>query len=216
MDHWIYQKHYQVLHGLTNWHHVLLEISHSLVCFSPNRNVINFLLTLICELDERLQFILTVRIPALSAFSDPSIAAPIPSPTMITFLSHLQVSLEASYISPVMSAVPPSTPTMMSPTRSKPTPTPLRSNLAPRPAPLHPPNTPNPIPSTSTPDLQYARTEGGAVINSYIWGEGREKDAVNAVGPAFSLLWSHTQNLWIALYKLDIAVGQYSTLMIDA
>ncbi|KAG8846765.1 hypothetical protein FRB96_001790 [Tulasnella sp. 330] len=176
--------------------------------------------------DERLHFMLTVTIPRASfssagdtdAKSDTQSEAP--PAALGTFLSHLQISLEASYVSPVapfaLSALTasPASASVLSPLgRPTTAPTPVKGmfplNLGPGRKDLTDslPNTPHPIPSTAAHDAAFAKAgEGGAVVQSYIWGEGREKDAIEAVGKAFCLLWSDEDEAWIAVYKLDVAV----------
>lgn len=172
---------------------------------------------------------MTVTIPKASFNStgDPDAELDTPSGTppaaLGTFLSHLQISLEASYVSPVapfaistLITSPTSGPALSPLGRPTTAPTPVKGlfplNLGPGRKDLTDslPNTPHPIPSTATHDAAFAKAgEGGAVVQSYIWGEGREKEAIDAVGRAFCLLWSDEDEAWIAVYKLDVAVGAF-------
>lgn len=160
-----------------------------------------------------------------------------PSTTLGLLFSHLHISLEASYVSPVAGlASSSSNPVLIQspstgsgPFSPRPGPTTPRPNsyqpplgrpstappgrhpVPPLPQDVATPETPFPVPSTTTQDAAFARaaaSDGGAVVQSYIWGEGREKEAVDAVGTAFSLFWDETQDAWVAVYKLDISVGQ--------
>ncbi|KAG8964537.1 hypothetical protein FRC03_001703 [Tulasnella sp. 419] len=166
--------------------------------------------------DERLYLLFSVSIPHETISSSKPRSSP-PN-ELLSFLSHLQVSLEASYISPLppASSGGPPTSALISPhiRQSLGVAAPRTASLNPKIGALHPPHTPNPIPVTSSPDTQYARTEG-AVVHSYIWGEGREKEIVSAVGTAFSLLWSEQDKSWVALYKLDVAVVWMQTRFSD-
>ncbi|KAG8990728.1 hypothetical protein FRB94_013153 [Tulasnella sp. JGI-2019a] len=147
-----------------------------------------------------------------------------PPAALGTFLSHLQISMEASYVSPV---VPFMTGGNGTPRTGTPSERANASENSPHgrpplptsifPLALGPPNRKglrdsvlnslHPIPSTAAHDAAFVKAgEGGAVVQSYIWGEGREKEAVDAVGKAFALLWSDEQEAWVAVYKLDIAV----------
>lgn len=168
---------------------------------------------------------MTVTIPRASFISGDSDAeldtqSDRPPAALGTFLSHLQISLEASYVSPVapfaLTTSPTTAPALSPLGRPTTAPTPVKGlfplNLGPGRKDLIEslPNTPHPIPSTAAHDAAFAKAgEGGAVVQSYIWGEGREKEAIESVGRAFCLLWSDENEAWIAVYKLDIAVGAF-------
>ncbi|KDQ11579.1 hypothetical protein BOTBODRAFT_114209, partial [Botryobasidium botryosum FD-172 SS1] len=180
--------------------------------------------------DETLRFFLLVRIPDLPSDELPSPSdwnARHPPLYLLHFLTHLQIGLEASYISP---APPPPPPLRLMPPPGRPRlitaqqpPNPNSNSLslkltAPSPstmlAPIHPPHTPNPIPQTSEPDTQYARVDQGVVIYSYIWDEspiGKEPDSTakkeSANERRFALGWSESERLWVAVYELDVSVA---------
>ncbi|KZT42558.1 hypothetical protein SISSUDRAFT_1041157 [Sistotremastrum suecicum HHB10207 ss-3] len=156
--------------------------------------------------DEYLEFYLFVNIlhPETSHVTTASLARPPTS--LLLYLSHLQISLDASYI-PLESgeSTPPSS-SYTSSLRLGPTPTTTKSSL---PASLahptsFPPNTPHPTPSSTDKDRRYARTDG-AIIQSYIWGERRKDDA--QLGDVFSLVWNKATSSWCAIYRMGISVS---------
>ena len=161
-------------------------------------------------LDEQLQFMLTVCIEHPSA--DVSEEPDKPPFDLLEFLAHLQVSLEATYISPIHTVTPdvghtsrlPATPRTSSFGRLH-----VQSDaLTPR-ADLHPsifpPYTPNPTPSTAGEDRRYIRSEGTLLLAS-IWGQNASEDSPEA----FTLLWSRKHKIWVAVYRLGLTVCQHS------
>lgn len=149
----------------------------------------------LCQ-DERLYLIMCAKFPG-----EPTALAPI--------LPRLQISLEASYISPFIpsSQASRSTVTLNSPGASQ-------LSLRPRgPAQIIPPTTPSPIPSTSTPDRQYAQADTGVILQTYVWGDSRPKStsALPKAHPGkddFTVAWSEEENSWIALYELHVLVSE--------
>lgn len=167
--------------------------------------------------DERLLAYLLVRVP----FDGPDDhgLAPI---ELLTFLTHLQISLDASYISPIPQEAPPapaplvgrllgpppagraklrgSPPTGSSPIGSSPTETALKPQLPL----LVPPHTPNPTPQMAESDAKYAAAEGVQLL-AYIWGEPNSADAERK--EEFALGWSESDKEWNAIYRLEVPVG---------
>jgi hypothetical protein len=128
---------------------------------------------------------------------------PRPSADLLSFFAHIQVALEASYIqagpAPGASGAPgsarlglPPRSASLKPGGSKHRP----PNLHPS---IFPPQTPHPTPSAVGGDRQYVRSEGTPLI-SKTWGEEDGDD--------FSLLWSKTDRVWLALFRMNVGVGQ--------
>jgi len=124
-----------------------------------------------------------------------------PPTFILDFLAHVQVSLEATYISQTPTTLPetPQTARVLTPPRTS-------SIAKPRPTSLHPslfpPHTPNPTPSSTEKDRKYAQSEGTLLLAS-IWGHrpaglSREK---------FSLSYSETKKAWLAVYELSLTVS---------
>ncbi|KAJ7490314.1 TRAPP trafficking subunit Trs65-domain-containing protein [Mycena galericulata] len=151
--------------------------------------------------DEQLQAFLTVRIdqPPTSSSKDPEQ----PPKELLSFLSHLQISLEATYISSVPAG-----------TNFPETPRTARLSAPPRTAslaklggrsshpPIFPPSTPNPTPSSAETDKRYLKSEGTLLLAS-IWGQNPSQD----LQEAFSLLWSDEEEVWVAVYRLSLTVS---------
>lgn len=123
-----------------------------------------------------------------------------PPTFLLDFLAHVQVSLEATYISQTPTTLPdtPQTARVLAPPRTS-------SVAKPRPTSLHPslfpPHTPNPTPSSTERDRKYAQSEGTLLLAS-IWGHrpaslSKEK---------FSLLYSEAKKAWLAVYELSLTV----------
>ncbi|KAJ7752754.1 TRAPP trafficking subunit Trs65-domain-containing protein [Mycena maculata] len=151
--------------------------------------------------DEQLHALLTVRVdqPPTASSRD----AALPPKELLSFLSHLQISLEATYISsvPVGPSVPetPRTARLSAPPRTA-----SLAKLSARSAhpPIFPPNTPNPTPSSAETDRRYLRSEGTLLLAS-IWGQNASSDSQEA----FSLLWSEEEEVWVAVYRLSLTVS---------
>jgi hypothetical protein len=124
-----------------------------------------------------------------------------PPISLLEFLAHVQVSLEATYISQTPTTLPetPQTAQVLTPPRT--------SSVAGRTRPasshpsLFPPHTPNPIPSSADRDRKYAQSEGTLLLGS-IWGH-RPADLSKE---KFSLLYSEARNSWLAVYELSLTV----------
>lgn len=164
-----------------------------------------------CDTDENLDFLLAIRLPSSDQDEDPqppSQLEPEPPRQLLSFLAHLQISYETSYISP--SATAPDLPTnaarlSMPPPRTS-------SMQRNRPGPLlaghpsiFPPHTPHPIPAASESDLKYVQSQGTPLISA-IWGESDSRGSEQ-----FALLWDASERCWLALYKISILVCQSST-----
>ncbi|TEB32777.1 hypothetical protein FA13DRAFT_1790473 [Coprinellus micaceus] len=160
--------------------------------------------------DEQLQSLLLLRIqhPTPDIPADPKS----PPVLLLEFLNYLQVSLEASYISPAPVS------NVQEPTWSSRLSAPPRGQsalLPPRPSaglapPQHPsifpPATPNPVPATGEQDRQYAASEG-VFLAGVIWGSGHAEQSRDA----FSLLWSEKEKVWVAAYRLSLTVSFLKT-----
>lgn len=75
---------------------------------------------------------------------------------------------------------------------------------------LHPPLTPSPIPATNPLDATYANpraADAGPSIHTCIWGENEDG------GDAFTVFeqpsFGEDPPAWVAVYKLDVAVGEW-------
>ncbi|KAF8064977.1 TRAPP trafficking subunit Trs65-domain-containing protein [Lyophyllum atratum] len=153
--------------------------------------------------DEQLQSLLTVRIEHPTSTS--SVDALHPPQALLTFLAHMQISLEATYISTVPTPNPDvlRTSRLSAPPRTAPL---SKSNSrlqvhAHHPS-ILPPNTPNPTPSSADHDRRYVTSEGTLLLAS-IWGQNMAEDSKEA----FSLLWSEEEQLWVAVYQLSLTIS---------
>ncbi|KAJ6538550.1 TRAPP trafficking subunit Trs65-domain-containing protein [Mycena vulgaris] len=151
--------------------------------------------------DEQLHSLLTVRVdqPSTSSSKDPAH----PPKELLSFISRLQISLEATYISSV--PVGPSSPETPRTARlSAPPRTASLAKLNARSAhpPIFPPNTPNPTPFSAETDKRYLKSEGTLLLAS-IWGQNSSDDSQEA----FTLLWSEEEEVWVAVYRLALTVS---------
>lgn len=154
--------------------------------------------------DEQLQSLLTFRIqhPTPAPPTDPGH----PPPVLLSFLAHVQISLEATYISSVPTPNP--EPLRTSKLSAPPRPSSFAkasSRLQPHHPSIFPPNTPNPTPSSAEHDRRYVTSEGTLLLAS-IWGQNTAEDSKEA----FSLFWSDEENVWVAVYRLALTVGRLS------
>ncbi|KAL7284913.1 hypothetical protein ACG7TL_000001 [Trametes sanguinea] len=155
--------------------------------------------------DENLDFLLTIRFPAPEdeqPAGETSESEPHPPAVLLSFLSHLQVSYETSYISPAATSpdIPNAARLSMPPPRNS-------SMQRNRPGPLlaghpsiFPPHTPHPIPAASESDQKYVQSQGTPLVSA-IWGESDSPHSER-----FTLLWDASQRSWLALYKISILV----------
>ncbi|KAG6877931.1 hypothetical protein C0993_001977 [Termitomyces sp. T159_Od127] len=154
--------------------------------------------------DEHLQSFLTLRIELSSPHSSPD---PVnPPQTLLTFLAHTQISLEATYISsvPAPNTELPRTSRLSAPPRTGPSPSksnPRIQDLVHHPS-IYPPATPNPTPSSADHDRRYVTSEGTLLLAS-IWGQNTSEDSKED----FALLWSETGQAWVAVYRLSFIVS---------
>lgn len=157
-------------------------------------------------LDENLEIVLALRFEHVSFDGETDIRKP--PPELLSFLAHVQVSYEATYITSLPQApspspmemgrpaVPPRSHSM--PARNKPTPL-----APPQPHPsIFPPHTPHPIPSTTDSDRQYIQSQG-TPLRSSTWGDGSAPPNTEA----FALIWSKRGGCWIAVFKMVVQVG---------
>jgi hypothetical protein len=117
----------------------------------------------------------------------------------LDLLSHIQVSLDATYISPVQpeSQDSPRTALLSAPPRTA-----SMKGAKPRTiTSILPPSTPNPTPSTKDDDHRYVKSEGTLLLAS-IWGQNQSGDSLEA----FSLIWSEKSRVWFAVYRFAVAV----------
>lgn len=147
--------------------------------------------------DEQLHLFLIAQIPCPSADVDPND----PPTFLLDFLAHVQVSLEATYISQTPTTLPetPQTARVIAPPRTS-------SIAKPRPTSHHPslfpPHTPNPTPSSTEKDRKYAQSEGTLLLAS-IWGHR----PANLSKEKFTLLYSEAKMAWLAVYELSLTVS---------
>jgi hypothetical protein len=156
--------------------------------------------------DEQLQSFLVLRIkhPALEN-SDNSEHPP---QVLLEVLAHVQVALEATYISAVPTvAEAPRTSRLLGTARNGSSARPSgRTNLPPS---ILPPSTPNPVPSTADQDRKYMASEGTMLVAN-IWGNNTAEDS----SQGFALLWSEEQRAWLAIYCMAITVCASSSSLI--
>ncbi|ETW87585.1 hypothetical protein HETIRDRAFT_448069 [Heterobasidion irregulare TC 32-1] len=147
--------------------------------------------------DEHLQFLLILRVQSLAdSLEDPAH----PPIALLSFLAHVQVSYDASYISPVSLSSSPS-PGFLTPAVRISTP-PRASSLKPRvhiPPNIVPPTTPNPTPLTTEHDRRYVKAEG-TPLASGVWGDAKDGKE------AFALLWDAVTKEWVAVYSMSVNV----------
>ncbi|KAJ7653475.1 TRAPP trafficking subunit Trs65-domain-containing protein [Mycena rosella] len=151
--------------------------------------------------DEQLHSLLTVRVdhPSTSSSRDPAH----PPKELLSFISHLQISLEATYISSVpMSSGSPDTPRTARLSAPPRTASLAKLNARSAHPPIFPPNTPNPTPSSAETDKRYLKSEGTLLLAS-IWGQNPSEDSQEA----FTLLWSEEEEVWVAVYRLALTVS---------
>lgn len=149
--------------------------------------------------DERLSFFLLLRFSENDV--EPKSAPNSPPKLLLSFLSHLQVSVESLYIPPApenSSAGRASAPLLqINHPGSSARPRDVELKL-----PMFPPQTPSPVPSTTEGDKRYVLSDG-TPLKSFVWGD----DNVDSMD-AFRLLWSERESRWIAVYRIALAVGE--------
>ncbi|KAF9650873.1 hypothetical protein BDM02DRAFT_3092274 [Thelephora ganbajun] len=147
--------------------------------------------------DESLDYYLAVHLAGFNTgTATPSFADErrVPPPHLLAFLSHVQVSYDATYISSTPIIEEPQTGVTVSP------PSRATSLLGPsrRPRSIFPPTTPHPIPSAGEADRKYVKSEG-TPLTAGIWGDNPDE--------AFQLLWSRKEKAWVAIFKLVVNVA---------
>jgi hypothetical protein len=139
-----------------------------------------------------------------------------PPASLLSYLAHLQISYEASYISSITQTpqgygsdigrppIPPrshSIQTNLRATSNK------SSPLAPpqqHPS-IFPPHTPHPIPSAAESDRQYVQAQG-TPLRSGVWGEGTLTTG-SSPSETCALLWSANKFSWVAVFRMSVQVG---------
>ncbi|KAJ3999678.1 TRAPP trafficking subunit Trs65-domain-containing protein [Lentinula boryana] len=175
--------------------------------------------------DEHLQTLFTLRVQQPDSQQESFLESPEPSRLLLDFLAHVQILLEASYISPIapnddiseytVSASPlpssrlnPSSPPPRTSSIKKPTHLNLSGLLSPNPGSashhpsILPPSTPNPTPASAAVDQRYLQAEG-VVLTSRTWGQ----DVNGEGGEGFYLLWSKRDRAWVAVYKTVLNIA---------
>ncbi|CAK5275359.1 unnamed protein product [Mycena citricolor] len=149
--------------------------------------------------DEQLQPLLILRIdqPPSSTSKDPAN----PPKELVTFISHLQISLEATYISSVPVHSPQEDPLRTARLAAPPRTASLGPKRANHPS-IFPPSTPNPTPLSAESDKRYLQSEGTLLLAG-IWGQNTAENSKEA----FSLLWSDEEDNWVAVYRLGLTVS---------
>ncbi|CAA7263288.1 unnamed protein product [Cyclocybe aegerita] len=150
--------------------------------------------------DEQLHSILLLHIknPEESIPEDTSH----PPESIRDLLAHVQVSLEAAYISAIPSAVEtPKTSRLLLPTPRTGAAGRPSGRLNPHPS-ILPPSTPNPVPATGDLDRKYTTSEG-TVLVAQIWGSNTSDDSAEE----FALLWSRDERSWVGVYRMVITVS---------
>jgi hypothetical protein len=137
-----------------------------------------------------------ISLPATPNFEPPK--------ELLAFLAHLQITLEATYISsvPVVAEAPQSALLLSPPPRltSHGKLTTPKVGGAHHPS-IFPPSTPNPTPFSADTDRRYLQSEG-TLLQAQIWGQ----DPSEGTREAFSLLWSERNKIWVAVYRLAVTV----------
>lgn len=156
-------------------------------------------------LDEQLESVLVVR--TNHPTSEPTADGAHPPVQLLAFLAHLQITLDASYISALPVSLTPTSSTQLSaPPRNA-----SLNRLKPRPPNLHPsifpPQTPRPTPYTAEADRRYTQAEG-TPLATLVWGEKADDDTRET----FSLCWSEKDKVWVGLYRLVVGVCELQNL----
>lgn len=168
--------------------------------------------------------------------ADPSSSSPQPTKEILSFLRHLQVTIDSSYVSPLPSDGSPNLqstsqfgqqggqhyPFPSTPSGVPSTPTSRRASGAlslpshiarrvsggpPLPSGSPTPSTPLPTPSVgSNEERRYVRSEGVSVWSS-IWTPSTTN--------GLYLAWSEEENLWVGIWALDVPVAFVRTKITD-
>ncbi|KAF8516344.1 TRAPP trafficking subunit Trs65-domain-containing protein [Gautieria morchelliformis] len=155
--------------------------------------------------DERLLLFFTVKTPHPGTAHVNPLAPP---PELAVFLSHLQVTLDAKYISPQPAHRTQAATrgiNLAPPPRSHSYKAAVDSPGA-RPS-IFPPYTPHPTPQTGDADRKYAGANAnteGTVLESFVWGETSREEPT---GKNFTLMWSYVEEVWVTIYRLTVGVS---------
>ncbi|GJE92801.1 hypothetical protein PsYK624_089580 [Phanerochaete sordida] len=167
--------------------------------------------------DENLEVLLTLRFEHFATDTEDTSSPPA---ELLSYLAHLQVSYEASYITSIPQSaspaagearppVPPRSHSM--PVRNKPSPlAPPGASLAPPHPSIFPPSTPHPIPSSTESDRQYVQSQG-TLLRAGTWGDG----SAAPDSETFALVWSKAAGCWIAVFRMTIQVAFVPTRFAD-
>ncbi|KAG9220261.1 hypothetical protein CCMSSC00406_0006326 [Pleurotus cornucopiae] len=152
--------------------------------------------------DEQLHALVTLRINL--PLSDTPVSQDKPPPELLSFLAHLQTTVEATYISSVPTALPdtPDTTRLSAPPRTGSLGLKITSRPGSQHPSIYPPNTPNPTPLTADHDRKYVQAEG-TLLTASIWGQSADEES----GEAFRLLWSEEEQVWVAVYRLGLRIS---------
>ena len=123
-------------------------------------------------------------------------SVPRPSGLLLSFLNHLQITVDVSYVPPITTDFS---------LQGRPIPirtTSINKDTSALHAPVHllPPQTPRPIPKSDESDEKYANIEG-VLLKSFIWG-----DDGKTLDDTFRLMYSNKDNEWVAVYKINVIV----------
>lgn len=164
--------------------------------------------------DEKLHFLLALHLPSTED------ASASPPATLISFLSYLQVSYEASYIpsipaaprpeaSPMRLSAPPRTMSLKNQSKLNLS---VNANANKQHPSIFPPHTPNPTPGASGEDRRYVQAEG-TLLSAGTWGEEAPNTKPGSTpvededAETFALLYSEKDKEWIAVYRLVVTVA---------
>ncbi|KAI0686748.1 TRAPP trafficking subunit Trs65-domain-containing protein [Cytidiella melzeri] len=172
--------------------------------------------------DEQLDFLLTLYFEQSSLNGD--VDPQKPPANLLSYLAHLQISYEASYISSIAQApsgysieidkpsVPPRSHSILGVRAPTNKPSPL-AHPQQHPS-IFPPATPHPIPSTAESDRQYVQSQG-TPLRSGIWGEGSLATG-STPSETFALLWSASRHSWVAVFRMSVQVAFLPTKLSDS
>ena len=115
-------------------------------------------------------------------------------PLLLALLNHLHISVEASYIPPVVEdeRLPPRTTSIG------------RLSAQSRTSSLKYPQTPHPTPSTRDADKRYTYTEG-APLATIEWGKDFSDKEIDV---SFAVVFDEEDKSWLAFYKLAVSVSK--------
>lgn len=124
-----------------------------------------------------------------------------PPPLLLSLLNHIQVTLDATYISEIPQELSPNGRFPVPPRTSSAGLTAKPKTLG-LPLQLYPPQTPSPMPKTNEYDKKYAYSEG-TLLKSLTWGDDNSGEI-----DTFRLMRSEKENCWFAIYRMSVIVGK--------